>query len=66
MQKRITFTLHQTVHDGLMRVVGRGKVSYFLESSTRPYVLDVSMDDGYCAMSTDSQREAEVSECSMS
>ena len=62
MQKRMTITLDETVYDGLMRVVGRGKVSQFLESLARPHVLDVSMDDGYRAMSKDSQREAEASE----
>ena len=62
MQKRMTITLDETVYDGLMRVVGRGKVSQFLESLARPHVLDVSMDDGYRAMSKDRQREAEASE----
>ena len=62
MQKRMTITLDETVYDGLMRVVGRGKVSQFLESLARPHVLDVSMDDGYRAMSRDSQRETEASE----
>ena len=58
----MTITLDETVYDGLMRVVGRGKVSQFLESLARPHVLDASMDDGYRAMSNDTQREAEVSE----
>ena len=62
MQKRMTITLDETVYDGLMRVVGRGKVSQFLESLARPHVLDVSMDDGYRAMNRDSQCEAEASE----
>lgn len=62
MQKRITITLDETVYDGLMRVVGRGKVSQFLESLARPHVLDASMDDGYRAMRNDTQREAEASE----
>ena len=58
MQKRMTITLDETVYDGLMRVVGRGKVSQFLESLARPHVLDASMDDGYRAISNDTQREA--------
>ena len=61
-QKRMTFTLDETVYDDLMRVVGRGKVSEFLESLARPHLLDASMDDGYRAMSCDAQREAEASE----
>ena len=62
MQKRMTITPDETVYDGLIRVVRRGKMSQFLESLARPHVLDVSMDDGYRAMSRDSQREAEASE----
>ena len=62
MQKRMTITLDEAVYDGLMRVVGRGKVSQFLESLARPHVLDESMDDGYRAMSSDSQREEEAAE----
>lgn len=62
MQKRMTITLDETVYDGLMRVVGRGKVSQFLESLARPHVLDASMDDGYRAMRNDTQREGEAAE----
>jgi hypothetical protein len=62
VQKRITITIDEAVYDGLMRVVGRGKVSQFLESLARPHVLDASMDEGYRAMGNDRQREAEASE----
>ena len=62
MQKRMTITLDETVYDGLMRVVGRGKVSQFLESLACPHVLDASMDDGNRAMRNDTQREGEASE----
>ena len=62
MQKRLTITMDEAVYDGLMRVVGRGKVSQFLESLARPHVLDASMDEGYRAMSSDRQREVEASE----
>lgn len=62
MQKRMTITMDEAVYEGLMRVVGRGKVSQFLESLARPHVLDASMDDGYRAMGNDLQREAEASE----
>ena len=62
MQKRMTITMDEAVYEGLMRVVGRGKVSQFLESLARPHVLDASMDEGYRAMSNDRQRETEASE----
>ena len=62
MQKRMTITMDEAVYEGLMRVVGRGKVSQFLESLARPHVLDASMDEGYRAMGNDRQREADASE----
>lgn len=62
MQKRITITLDEAVYEGMLRVVGRGKISQFLEALARPHVLDTAMDEGYRAMSQDRQREAEASE----
>lgn len=62
MQKRMTITMDEAVYDGLLRVVGRGKVSQFLEALARPYVLDTALDEGYQAMSKDRQREAEATE----
>ncbi len=62
MQKRMTITMDEAVYDGLMRVVGRGKVSQFLESLARPHVLDTALDDGYAAMSRDLDREKEATQ----
>ena len=62
MQKRMTITMDEAVYDGLMRVVGRGKVSQFLESLARPHVLDTALDDGYAAMSRDLDREKEAAD----
>lgn len=62
MRKRMTITLDEAVYDGLLRVVGRGKSSQFLEALARPLVLDTAMDEGYLAMGNDRQREAEASE----
>jgi hypothetical protein len=62
MQKRMTITMDEAVYEGLLRVVGRGKVSQFLEALARPHVLDTALDAGYRAMGEDSQREAEASE----
>ena len=62
MQKRMTITMDEAVYDGLLRVVGRGKVSQFLEALARPHVLDTALDEGYAAMSLDREREKEASE----
>jgi len=65
MQKRITITMDEAVYDGLMRVVGRGKVSQFLESLARRHVLDTALDEGYAAMSRDLDREKRLPSGSM-
>ncbi|OYT90920.1 MAG: addiction module antitoxin [Burkholderiales bacterium PBB3] len=62
MQRRMTITMDEAVYDGLMRVVGRGKVSQFLEALARPHVLDTALDEGYAAMRSDPVREQEASE----
>ena len=62
MQKRMTITMDEAVYEGLMRVVGRGKVSQFLEALARPHVTDAAMDEGYSAMGRDQLREVEASE----
>jgi len=39
MHKKMTITLDEAVYDGLFRVVGRRKISQFLEDLARPHVL---------------------------
>ncbi len=58
MQKKLTFSIDETIYEGLYRIVGRGKISLFIENLVRPYVSD----EGYLAMSTDKEREVEARE----
>lgn len=60
MHKRMTITLDEAVYDGLYRRVGKRRMSQFIEDLLRPHVLDTSLDDGYRAMATDTEREAEA------
>lgn len=63
MQKRLTLTMDEDVYDALFRVVGRGKVSQFLQELARPLVLNTpDLDAGYRAMAADEQHEAEANE----
>jgi hypothetical protein len=63
MHKKMTITLNEDVYDALHQVIGRGKISQFLEKLARPYVLqEKSLDAGYQAMAADKEREAEASE----
>ena len=40
MQKRMTISIDEEVYDGLVRVVGRRKISQFLEDLARPHVVN--------------------------
>ena len=60
MQKRMTITMDEVVYDGLIRVIGRRKISGFLESLARPHVVDSDLNDGYSAMAQDVVREEDA------
>ncbi len=47
MQKKLTITLDEKVYDGLHRVVGRGKISRFIEGLVRPHVHATDLDASY-------------------
>ena len=60
MQKRMTITMDEAVYEGLVRVVGRRKISGFLESLARPHVVTDELAEGYKAMGKDELREQEA------
>ena len=60
MQKRMTITMDEEVYEGLVRVVGRRKISGFLESLARPHVVTDELAEGYKAMGQDELREQEA------
>lgn len=60
MHKRMTITLDEVVYDGLHRLVGKRRMSQFIENLVRPHVVDTSLDDGYRAMAADQSRESEA------
>ena len=62
MHKRMTITLDEAVYEGLYRMVGKRRISQFIETLVRPHVLDTTLDDGYQAMAADPEREAEAIE----
>ena len=64
MQKRMTITMDEVVYEGLVRVVGRRKISAFLENLARPLVVGDDLAAGYCAMAQDTAREQEALEWS--
>ncbi|BBU60301.1 hypothetical protein MSC49_02360 [Methylosinus sp. C49] len=60
MQKKVTITIDEAVYDGLVRVIGRRKISRFLEDLARPHVLSDDLADAYRAMAADATREQEA------
>ena len=47
MHKKITITINKEVYDALYRVIGRGKISQFLENLARPHVMQENLVSAY-------------------
>lgn len=62
MQKRMTISIDEAVYDGLVRMIGRRKISRFLEDLARPLVVTDDLEAGYRAMAEDAQRERDADE----
>ena len=62
MQKKLTITLDERVYDGLHRVVGRRRISRFLESLARPHVIGRELELAYRDMAKEEAREEEAME----
>jgi hypothetical protein len=62
MHKKLTITVDEQVYVGLHRVVGRRRISQFIESLVRPHVLHEELTAGYQEMARDEAREFEALE----
>jgi predicted CopG family antitoxin len=60
MQKKLTITVDEDVYEGLHRVIGRRRISQFIEDLVRPHVIGTDLESGYQAMAQDEAREAEA------
>ena len=60
MQKKLTITLDEQVYHGLHSVIGRRRISHFIETVVRPHVLSPDLDAAYRQMAQDELREAEA------
>jgi hypothetical protein len=58
MQKKLTITLDERVYHGLHNVVGRRRISRFIESLVRPHVIGADLEAAYRRMARDETREA--------
>jgi hypothetical protein len=62
MQKKLTITLDEAVYEGLHQVIGRRRISRFIEDLLRPHVVRTDLDAAYREMAQDEIREAEAYE----
>ena len=62
MQKKLTITLDERVYQGLHNVVGRRRISRFIESLVRPHVIGEDLENAYRQMAQDEGRESEAIE----
>jgi hypothetical protein len=60
MPKKLTITVEAEVYDGLHRVIGRRRISRFLNDLARPHVTGRDLAAGYAAMAADKAREEEA------
>lgn len=62
MTKKLTITVEDEIYHGLHSVIGRRRISRFLNDLARPHVLQNNLSEGYRAMAADKDREREASE----
>lgn len=62
MSKKLTITVDDEVYAGLHNVVGRRRISRFLNDLARPHVMQRDLIEGYRAMAADKARERDAAE----
>jgi hypothetical protein len=62
MAKKLTVTVEDEVCEGLHKVVGRRRISRFLNDLARPHVTRRDLAAAYRAMAADAEREREAAE----
>jgi predicted CopG family antitoxin len=62
MQKKLTITVDEKVYEGLHAVVGRRRISRFIEDLVRPRVSRAHLNDAYKRMAAEEKREGEALE----
>ncbi len=60
MPKKLTITVDAEVYDGLHSIIGRRRISRFLNDLARPHVVGQDLSSGYAAMAADEAREADA------
>ena len=55
--KKLTITVDDKVYKGLHKIIGKGKISRFLNDLARPHVVDKDLQEAYKQMAADEARE---------
>lgn len=64
MRKKLTITIDERVYEGLHSVIGRRRISRFIEDLVRPHVIGEDLESAYRQMAEEELREAEALEWS--
>jgi hypothetical protein len=64
MNRKLTITVSEAVYEGLHRVIGRRRISQFIEKLARPHVVPQDIEASYREMAADQAREHEALEWS--
>jgi len=62
MQKKLTISIDEQVYKGLHAVIGRRRISRFIEDLVRPHVINRKLEAAYKQMAHDEERESEALE----
>jgi len=62
MTKKLTITVDDEVYRGLHGIVGRRRISRFLNDLARPHVTRRDLEKEYADMAADEDREQEAAE----
>lgn len=62
MQKKLTITIDEMVYNNLYLVIGKGKISKFIENLVKPYVKENNLKLAYQEMNQNIEREREATE----
>ena len=60
--RKLTITVEDEVYAGLLAVVGKRRISGFLNNLAKPHVMRRDLDAEYRAMAADESREADAAE----
>jgi len=62
MRRELTVTIDEKVYAGLHSVIGRRRISRFIEDLVRPHVLNYDLEAAYKEMAREEKRELEALE----